>query len=74
MKTIKEIAWQYSGLQDVPGAWVQTPSGAIIFTEGRKERDGSLLAASKGVVAVLIAPTLMDIILQRGSADQELDG
>ena len=74
LKTIKEISREYTGLLDVPDARVQVLNEEIRFAEGRKDGECSLLTATKGVVGALtaIAPTL-DIILQRGSADPELN-
>ena len=74
LKIIKDISRQYTGLADIDAAQVQLLNEEIRFTDTRKEGENSLLTASKGLVGVLtaIAP-LMDIILQRGNADPELN-
>lgn len=74
LKCIREFARKYTGLADVPEARVQLMNDEIRFGDGRKEGESALMTASKGVVAALtaIAP-LMDVVMQRGSADPELN-
>ena len=74
LKIIRDISRQYTGLADIDAAQVQLLNKEIRFTDTRKESENSLLTASKGLVGVLtaIAP-LMDIILQGGNADPELN-
>ena len=72
LKTIREISRQYTGLIDVPAAWVQALN-EIRFAEGRHDGECSLLRASKGIVGALTAiARVLDTVLQRGSADPEL--
>ena len=68
------IFGHYTGFVDVPDACIQMLNEEIRFAQGRKEGENSLLIASKGVLGALtaIVPT-MDIIVQRGSEDPELD-
>ena len=58
----------------MPCVRVQALNEEIQFAQSRKDGENSLLMASKGIVGALtaIAP-VMDLILQRGSADPELD-
>ena len=74
LKTIRDISREYTGLADVTAAKVQPLNEEIRFAESRKDGESSLLTATKGVVGALtaIAPVL-DIILQRGNADPELN-
>lgn len=74
LKAIKELSRQYTGIKDVLQARVLAMNDEIRFSDGRKDGESSLLIATKGVVGALtaMAPTL-DILLQRGSADPELN-
>ena len=74
LKTIRKLAREYTGLADVPGVRVQALNEEIKFAESRKDGEHSLLTATKGIVGALtaIAP-VMDMMLNRGSSDPELD-
>ena len=65
LKTIKEIARQYTGLKYVPEAWVLALNEEIRFVEGRKDGESSLLTATKGMVGAMTAIVpVLDVILR----------
>ena len=73
LKIVNELSRQYTGLAGIPGATIETVNENH-FAEGWQEAGRSLVTASKGVLGALtVSVPTMELILQRGSADPELE-